>query len=641
MLDLMDDNSIHFEEDFIFRSYRTVTSSPDISIAELVSNSWDAGALNVEITIPDGIGGMLEIEDDGSGMTAEEFHQRWMTLNYNRQKRQSNIVDVVENNEVLKRITYGRNGVGRHGMFCFSNMFTVETWKNKMCNRFEIATSSGRSPFRVISHEHFFKEGHGTKLSTSVTRNLANPEEMRNVISARFLYDPKFRVSINGECLELSEHKGVFEEKEVTLKNGIVLKITIIDSTKGAKKSIRHGIAFWVGGRLVGKPSWSYGDHQFLDGRYKAAKRYTIVVQTDDLFDEILPDWTGFINSLKMNSVYSELKNHVNEFITRTMSEQIDDLQSSVIDDTRDQLEGLSISGKRDISSFIETITLKIPVISQEILKVAVEAVINIEKARHGEQLLIQLSKMTAEDIDKLANMLDNWDINDVLAVLNEIDKRLTVIEAIKRIHEDKNTDELHTLHPLVLNARWLFGAEFDSPMFLSNVTLNTVIKSLFDANDLDVSYLNNPRKRPDIVVLYQSSIKAVCTDRIDNVGGGIMKPDQVLIIELKRGGFQIGAKEIMQAENYMRQIKKSSVLHKDANVRTFVVGCSIGDVDCHRTVDSGVIDVITYGHLIETASQKLFRLKDHLQQHYNNYGDESIVEKALKDDIQTKMKMN
>ena len=29
---------------------------------------------------------------------------------------------------------------------------------------------------------------------------------------------------------------------------------------------------------------------------------------------------------------------------------------------------------------------------------------------------------------------------------------------------KDEATDELHTLHPLVTEARWLFGPEFDTP---------------------------------------------------------------------------------------------------------------------------------------------------------------------------------
>lgn len=631
-------DDVNFEEDYIFRSCRSVTSAPDISLTELVANSWDAGALNVNIKIPSEAGELIVIEDDGIGMNDLEFHQRWMTLNYDRVKRQGNDVIFPDGLTGFKRIAYGRNGIGRHGMFCFSKNFTIETWKNGECNKYVIAASAGRSPFKIINHSKFNKDGNGTKIYTFVERHLPNASEMIDIISARFLYDPQFKVFINDKSVDLSNHKGVFEESNLVLKNGVRLKLTIIDSTKSAKKSSQHGVAFWVGGRLVGKPSWSYGDFQFLDGRVKIAKRYTIVVQSDDLLDEILPDWTGFIGTLRIKQVYTELKTHIDEFIAKVMVDHISEIQLGVIEDTRDQLEELHLSEKRELSNFIEQVTTKNPLVSPEYLKTAVEAVINLEKSRRGEHLLNQLCNMSPEDLDKLADMLDNWNINDVLAILGEIDKRITVIEAINRIHNDKNTDELHTLHPLILNAKWLFGAEFDSPMFVSNVTLSTVIKSLFKDEDYDLEVLANPRKRPDIVVLKKFSIKGVCTDRIDLEAGGIMKPDQVLIIELKRGGFEINSEEVSQAEYYTRQIRKSAQLHKNATIRTYVVGSSIGDVDCHKVTESGIIDVVTYAHLIETSSQKLFRIREQLKEHYDSMGDETIVEKALKLPYQTKM---
>ena len=42
-------SKIKFEEGYIFKNNRNITSSPDIALTELVANAWDAGALNVEI----------------------------------------------------------------------------------------------------------------------------------------------------------------------------------------------------------------------------------------------------------------------------------------------------------------------------------------------------------------------------------------------------------------------------------------------------------------------------------------------------------------------------------------------------------------------------------------------------------------
>lgn len=631
--------TILFEDDFIFKNCKSVTTTPDIALTEFVANSWDAGAFNVNIIIPNETGEIISVEDDGIGMTNEEFKQRWMTLGYSRQKRQGKYVEFPDDVISYKRIAYGRNGIGRHGMLCFSNSYTVETWKNGICNKYELAVSSGNEPFKILSEVSYQKEGHGTKISCYVDRHLPDASAMTDIISARFLYDPKFTVSINGNTVDLLNCRGVHSKESIRLSNNINLNLTIIDSSKTALKSQQHGIAFWVSGRLVGKPSWTYNDYQFLDGRFKAAKRYTLIVQTDDLIDDILPDWTGFIKNETTKFVFYEFKKHVDKFVRSVMAEQIRDIQLSVIEDAREELESLNPYAQREVSAFLETITTNNPTFSEDFLKAAVQAVAAIEQSKKGEFLLSKLSSMTSEELDNLSELLMNWDVDDIVSVMNEVDRRILTIEAISRLYEDKSTDELHTLHPIVLNARWLFGAEFDSPMFVSNVALNTVVKTLFKDEDYDLTEIKNPRKRPDIVCLKNYSFKAVCSDRADAEAGGILKPDQILIIELKRGGFEISPEEVQQAENYIRQIKKSAVLHKFASIHAFVVGAKIGDVDCHKETTSGIVDVVTYGHLVETANAKLFKLRDQLKEHYDGLGQESIVEKALKTHSQQKIK--
>ncbi len=634
---------IKFEDDYIFRNNRMITSSPDIALTELVANAWDAGALHVNITLPIDDESKLSIADDGCGMSEEEFNERWLTLNYNRTKHQGKYVDFPDDvsNENKTRIAYGRNGVGRHGMLCFSNSYVVRTWKNGECFEATIEISSGEEPFKIVLRKKYDKDGHGTEISTFANKNVPDVKSIKEILAARFIYDPQFSLAINGENVSLASCEGVVKEETLETVNGKKLKIAIIDSTKTAASSQQHGIAFWVCGRLVGSPSWSYGKYQFLDARYKIAKRYTIIVQTEDIIDEVLQDWTGFYDSYTMDNVFSEIRGVVSKLVNDVMQEHVAELKKEVIEDSREELESLSLSGKRDISSFMDVLAENNPMVATEVLKTSVDAFVKIQRAKKGQELLMQLSSMTPEELDKLSDLLKSWDVNDVVSVIDEIDRRILVVEAISRIYENKEIDELHTLHPMVLNARWLFGAEFDSPMFTSNRALNTVVKTLFKDDEYDVDAIANPRKRPDIVCLKKATIRAVCTDRIDSEAGGIMKPDQILIIELKRGGFEIGAKEAFQAEHYVRQIKKTGVLHKSSNIHAFVVGCTIGDIDGHRESDSGIVDMVTYGQLVETASIKLFRLREKLGKHYQNLGDESLVEKALKEPSQEKLKFD
>lgn len=636
---MSNNSTVTFEENYIFRNNRSITSNSDIALTEFVANAWDAGAHNVEITIPYEEHEKIAVEDDGVGMTDEEFHGRWMTLNYDRQKRQGKEVEFPADVESSKRIAYGRNGIGRHGMLCFADSYTVETWKNGKCNVYDIAVSQGDAPFRITNHTSYNRLGHGTRVSTFVTRHLPNADVMTDVLSARFLYDPKFIVKINGRCVDLSRHKGIVYTDKFSTSTNVNLSMTVIDSEKTAAKSQQHGIAFWISGRLVGQPSWTYGKTTFLDGRLKAAKRYTIIIKSDDLIDDVLPDWSGFVSSANMEGIYRFIKSKVDEFIKSVMKDHLNEVRLDVIEEVRDELETLNITGQRNISAFIEKVTDENPIIAPDTLHSAVEAIISIEKAKKGELLLSQLSQMTPDQIDKLADILTSWDVDDIATVIGEIDKRIVVIEAIQRIYNDNTTDELHTLHPLILNARWLFGAQFDSPMFVSNSALTTVVKDLFKDEDYDLDEISNPKRRPDIICLKRFSLKAVCTDRVDHTSGEIMKPDQILIVEVKRGGFEITEQEVSQVEYYVRQIRKSAVLHSSATIDAFVVGAKLGDIDPEKETSSGSIHAVTYGQLVDTASGKLFRLRDRLKEHYDSLGQESIVEQALKESNQLKFK--
>ena len=116
------------------------------------------------------------------------------------------------------------------------------------------------------------------------------------------------------------------------------------------------------------------------------------------------------------------------------------------------------------------------------------------------------------------------------------------------------------------------------------------------------------------------------------------MKPDQVLIIEVKRGGFEITDDEVNQVEFYVRQIRKSAVLHSSETIDAYVVGATLGDIDPEKKTSSGRLHAVTYGQLVDTACGKLFRLRDRLKEHYDSLGQESIVEQALKESKQLKI---
>lgn len=96
----------------LYRSFITV-------LGEAISNAWDADARNVRITI-DRDKGMLIIEDDGRGMTEDDFQNKFLKIGYS--KRKDN-VSATENG----RPFIGRKGIGKLALLSCAKRITVLT----------------------------------------------------------------------------------------------------------------------------------------------------------------------------------------------------------------------------------------------------------------------------------------------------------------------------------------------------------------------------------------------------------------------------------------------------------------------------------------------------------------------------------
>ena len=236
-----------------------------------------------------------------------------------------------------------------------------------------------------------------------------------------------------------------------------------------------------------------------------------------------------------------------------------------------------------------------------------------------------KLSQLRSDEISALDELLENWSVKDALTVLDEIDKRLSVIEAISKLSDDPDVDELTTLHPLITEARWVFGPEFDSPEYASNRQLQTIAKNIFHIEDANFI---NPQKRPDLVVKGEKVYSITGTESYDN--DEISTIDKILIIELKRGGFTIGRTERNQAQGYVEDLLHSGGLPANVKVFSFVVGNRIDNISGTIKVDdNGYVKAITFAHIVDTANRRLFRLRDTLNERYAKISGVDLVEKV------------
>lgn len=612
-----------YEEDFITRSLGSIVNQPDIALTELVANAWDAGASHVRIFIPDKRNDLLYIEDDGVGMDEDEFQNRWMKLRYNRLKNQGR--DVVFPDGVNgKRTAFGRNGVGRHGLFCFANEYKVITMKDGKELTFVVKANVAQNPIAATKEKEERSDNHGTRLEVYVEKNLPNVEVIRRIISAKFLHDPQFEIEVNHFMLDLDDLNGGTDPTEIDVDGtGIHLTAYFIDTTKSSRKSIFQGIAFWQSNRLVGEPNWSLGKNMVLDGRTALAKRYTFIIKTDDMADLVKEDWSGFKNDERVDKVYEAVEKYVDDCFETVSTVTIQTLTENLDPVVKKSLQDVNPLVRREVEDVIKEIVVSSPKVKQESVNLAVRTLVNVEKSKNGKALLEKLSAMKPDDLDGLNELLDKWTVGDALEVLNEIDRRLAVIEAIRKLAGDNTTDELHVLHPMIAESRWLFGPEYESSEYIFNRQMKTAVSIVFGEDKFYRTDINE-KKRPDLICMPNSTIGVTgLTDMSDE--SGMVKVRQLLLIELKKGAFKITRDERNQAQGYIEDLAKSASLGGNCRVIGFVVGDSIADnlSNVSKVGDNGIelgtLYTTTYSQLVDTAEKRMFGLRQVLADRYDD----------------------
>lgn len=625
-----------FEEDYLVRTLGRIAHDPEVALTELVANAWDAGASLVDILVPPQRMDRLIVQDDGHGMNPAQFKDRWMRLGYDRVKHQGAKVEFPPERVGWRRKAYGRNGVGRHGLLCFADAYSVETWRDGKGSTFEIGTRSNETPFMITKETPFLRQGHGTKLEVAVERHLPDPDRVRGILSARFLHDPQFVVRVNGESVSLAEQSGLIERAALDVRGCPSAEAFVVDSTKARRSTVYQGIAFWVNGRLVGSPSWVVGAEAVIDGRSHFAKRYSIVIKADDDWtSELEPDWARFKPGPNSDALFAATRAYANQVFKTLSSELAEESSEDALVRNRESFKELTPLRRFEVASFARDLVKANPTLSPDTLSAAVQALINLEKARGGAGLLEKLTRLDEADIEGLDRLLGEWTVSDALSVLDEIDHRLAVVAAIEKLCGDPATDELHTLHPLVTQSRWLFGPEFDSSEYASNVSLRTATEKIFGKRVADAAFAN-ARQRPDIVVLSDATCSVVGTENFDSPDAGLARIEEVLIIELKKGKSAIGREEMNQADGYVQDFLASGAIDGTPMFRAFVVGHEIAAKTAREKeikeegVLRGRVVATTYGQLTRTAHKRLFRLKERIPARYDDVSGADLSARVM-----------
>ena len=150
-------------------------------------------------------------------------------------------------------------------------------------------------------------------------------------------------------------------------------------------------------------------------------------------------------------------------------------------------------------------------------------------------------------------------------------------------------------------------------------------------ASSSEVLTTKPPKRRPDFVVLPDISIGAYCADAYDAAGeiSGIRK---VAILELKKGGFCVSQKEVDQARDYTKEIRKAGRVQATTDIVAYVLGATLEPGLEQMTLgDKTNIIPMVYQTVLRKAHQRTFNLQKRLQESQLTVVSDPEVEEVLR----------
>lgn len=518
------------------------TSLPPV-ISELVANSWDADASNVNISIPEtDIDDTSEIiiRDNGAGMTYDEINAAYLKIGRNRRN------ELKTDKSLGGRKILGRKGLGKLSVFGVAKKVEIQSVKNGEKVIFEMDidaiknTTNGKYQPNVLLYAPTTDpNGLMITLKKLKRKQKISLAVIRRGLAQRFsVIDRAFDVFVNRVSLTVeernlkrsAEHVWTFNEEEIKAGSGLKVSGWIGTLPNTARGDIDRGIIVLARGKLVQEPTL-FG----VTGGKELAYSYMVGEIAADFFDSENDLIATYRSSIVWESEEGQIfKDWVRQTITKISYDwsrrRIESREKVVREDPdlKKWLLTLSTTEKKIAGKVIRAITADENLPEVKILELA-----NFMKDSFEFQafrdLASQISENPTEDDGKLINLFYEWQFLESKEMLRVVEGRLATIKKFQE-YINTNAREVPTIHNFLKKFPWVLDPRWTN--FRDEVYYSTLLKENFPDED----QLEENRR-----------IDFICTGSNDTIN----------IIELKRPEHPIGKKDLDQIRDYIIFIRR------------------------------------------------------------------------------------
>jgi len=520
------------------------------AIAELIANAWDAEAESVRVTIPldepldeDSV---IEVRDDGLGMTFEECDAKYLVLGRDRRA-----VEGARSAGAKRRPVMARKGIGKLAGFGVADRITVETVKDGHLTRFVMdyqdiersgAFGEDYHP-RVEADEPTDEQPHTTIRLTQLKIKRAIPSEQfkRSMLRRFAVYSNDFRVWLNGEELQKgeSDYQFRFPERSGKWRHEDIPGFGTVKWWVGFTKDTipyedARGISVLARGKLVQTPWFFalsggvYGQHglQYMTGE-------VVADQLDEEADLIATDRASVLWEDPRAKVLADWgREKVKELLGKWAEMRTETKLKHVRDTAKywSRIERFPERERRELKTAIGKIA-SIPTIEDDRLDELVDFLIKAYENDLFMTVIRQLNAASVEEQQKVLEILKEWDVLEAIATAQVVKGRLEVIEKFDQMIS-AGVREKPDMHDHLRDHPWLIDPMWN--MVEHEKSLDKVLAQQFKVK---VRKLPDGRQRLDFFCLAD--------------------PGKAIVVEVKRPGESAGKAELRQLQDYVHFLRE------------------------------------------------------------------------------------
>ncbi|EIY6893419.1 ATP-binding protein [Listeria monocytogenes] len=573
-------------------------------VAELISNSYDADAEIVYVTI-DYEKKQVVVEDDGTGMTFSELNNEFLVVGRNRRIQNKSDTSLKKQRKVT-----GKKGVGKLAVFGIAEDITVSSIKSGQFNEFKMnyhdiknCPTSEYSP-QIIEKNTKTTATQGTtiKIDNIKQKRITDIYELSISLSKRFkFYDENdFMVVLKNENTkeEIVMNNSIFFDDLVSEFSWKFPDDFINETDENIQKLVEYGITgeiytqptplkkkdtgfiVYSRGKLVQENSFfssrsndhfnsyvtGYFEVDYIDNLYdddfvSTDRRSILWEQNDDLI-EIREAFNTLVNKIQM------------QWRKKREQKKEDKIQNDLPSDFYEDIE--SEADKMALKSLEKNLIKNSTAQDDTDSAISIlKSVKNQFKFESFKNKIIALNEVeiTIENMQKISQDWENIETQELAKIA------IGRIQTIERFENfvNNNSSETKVIQPFLEKFPWILEPRMTH--FDREVTFKKILQEAFPDETLEES-----NRRIDFL----------CS----NINGDI------IIIELKRPQIKISQKEILQALDYESFIRQKRANLKD--IKTILIS-DRHDMDpstkhLYDNLKNSSFEIKTYTEMLDQA---------------------------------------